>query len=101
MDETTSLRPRNQADCSNLGIRGQPICYLHVQKSTFHGRARHVDIKYHFVREQVTKGNIELKYCRTKDIIAGMLTKDLIHAKFTKLRYMAGVRPRREQSAGE
>ena len=67
----------------------------------FHGRAKHVDIKYHFVREQVTKGNIELKYCRTEDMIADMLTKDLIHAKFTRLRQMAGVRPRREQSAGE
>ena len=57
----------------------------------FHGRAKHVDVKYHFVREQVTKRNIELKYCRTEDMIADMFTKGLSHAKFTKLRHMAGV----------
>ena len=26
----------------------------------FHGRSKHIDIKYHFIREQITKRNLEL-----------------------------------------
>lgn len=59
----------------------------------FHGRAKHIDIKYHFVREQVTNGNIELKYCSTDDMIADILTKGLNYTQFSKLREMAGVKP--------
>ena len=40
----------------------------------FHGRAKHVDINYHFVREKVTKRNIELKHCRTEDMVTDMVT---------------------------
>ena len=36
----------------------------------FHGRAKHVDIKYHFIREKVSSGVVELKYCCTEDMIA-------------------------------
>ena len=32
-----------------------------------HGRAKHIDIRHHFVREQVALGNIELQYCSTTD----------------------------------
>ena len=34
----------------------------------FHGRAKHIDIKYYFVTEQVGSGKLELKYCKTNDI---------------------------------
>ena len=36
-----------------------------AQSTQFHGRAKHTDIRYHFVREQVIAGTIELKYCRS------------------------------------
>ncbi|KXJ11144.1 Copia protein [Exaiptasia diaphana] len=58
----------------------------------FHGRAKHIDIKYHFVREQVTNGNIEVKYCRSEDMVADMMTKGLSFVQFTMLRAMAGVK---------
>ena len=59
----------------------------------FHGRVKHISIKYHFVREQVNNKNIALKYCRTSDMIADMLTKGLGRIQFEKLRKMAGVLP--------
>lgn len=59
----------------------------------FHGRAKHIDIKYHFVREQIASGVIDLKYCKTEDMVADIFTKGLSEAKFTKLRQMAGVKP--------
>ena len=59
----------------------------------FHGRVKHISIKYHFVREQVNSNNIMLKYCRTSEMIADMLTKGLGRVQFEKLRRMAGVLP--------
>ena len=43
----------------------------------FHGRAKHIGIKYHFIREQVSSGTVDLMYCKTDEMIADMLTKGL------------------------
>ena len=56
-----------------------------------HGKSKHIEIKYHFVREHVNGGAIELKYCQTENMIADMLTKGLGKQRFEKLRSMAGV----------
>ena len=65
----------------------------------FHGRAKHIGIKYHFIREQVSSGTVKLEYCPTKEMIADMLTKGLHRDQFTKLRDMAGVKEIPEQFA--
>ena len=64
----------------------------------FHGRSKHIAIKYHFIREQVGNNTVELKYCRTNDMVADMLTKGLSAQQFTKLRHLAGVREMIEHS---
>ena len=51
----------------------------------FHGRTKHVDIKYHFVRELVNKGTILVKYCATGDMLADLLTKGLAAPQHKKL----------------
>ena len=50
----------------------------------FHGRTKHIGIKYHYVREQVSKSTIELRYCRTDNMIADIFTKGLSQEKFIK-----------------
>ena len=40
----------------------------------FHGRTKHINIKYHFIREQIANGTICLKYCPTEDSYAGRFT---------------------------
>ena len=57
-----------------------------------HGKTKHVDIKYHFVREQTSSGDFELKYCNTDDMKADMFTKSLCGPKFTKFRSMIGMK---------
>ena len=59
----------------------------------FHGRTKHVAIKYHFIREQFNNGKLELRYCRTNDMIIDMMTKGLSDKQFEKLRLMARVAP--------
>ena len=59
----------------------------------FHGRSKHIDIKYHFIREQVKSGKVQLSYCQSNDMIADILTKGLSTGQFEKLRLMSGVVP--------
>ena len=42
-----------------FGDNQSTICM--AQNPQFHGRAKHIGIKYHFICEQVTNGTVELK----------------------------------------
>ena len=55
-----------------------------------HGRSKHIEIKYHFIREQVNK-TIELKYCQMSNMVADMLTKGLGKERFKKLQELSGL----------
>ena len=57
----------------------------------YHGKAKHIAIKYHFIREQVSNGTVNLQYCPTEEMVADMFTKGLSRERFCKLRDMAGV----------
>lgn len=39
-----------------------------------HSRSKHIEIKYHFIREEINKKNIEVKYYKTEDMVTNMLT---------------------------
>jgi hypothetical protein len=39
------------------------------------GRRKHMDVRYHFCREKVESGHIEVKYCATESMLADVLTK--------------------------
>ena len=62
-----------------------------TKKSQFHGRSKHIGIKYHFIHDLVTGGSVKLEYCPTKKMTAEMLTKGLIREQFFKLRKMARI----------
>ena len=49
-----------------------------------HSRTKHIDIKFHYIREQISKGNVELQYCATADMLADTLTKGLPKPAFEK-----------------
>ncbi|KAF0775095.1 hypothetical protein AaE_001205, partial [Aphanomyces astaci] len=57
-----------------------------------HRRTKHIDIRYHFIREKVASADIELKYCPTSDMIADIFTKPLPAVQFSKLREKMGVK---------
>jgi len=59
----------------------------------FHGRAKYIDIRHHFIREKVNEGDIKLEYCPTDDLIEDMLTKGLNQHHLKDLVERAGVWP--------
>ena len=49
-------------------------------------RTRHINIRYFFVKDRIAKGEIEVKYCPTKLMIADCLTKPVQGQLFLELR---------------
>ena len=58
----------------------------------YQSRAKHIDIRYHFVREQVKGKIIKLKYTETKSQLADFLTKPISTKKFEMLVDKAKIR---------
>jgi hypothetical protein len=49
-----------------------------------HNRSKHIDVRYHFVRDSCQKGLIELAYIPTSEMVADILTKALPREKHEK-----------------
>ena len=54
-------------------------------------RSKHIDIRYHHIRQKIAAGIIELFYCPTKQMPADALTKPLDPHLFIRFRKMMGV----------
>jgi hypothetical protein len=54
--------------------------------ATFHGRTKHIDVHFHFIRQTITSGSIELVYIPTENMTADIFTKSLARVKFEKFR---------------
>ena len=63
------------------------------KKPVMHSKTKHIPIKFHFLREQVTKENIKLQYVETKEQIADIFTKPLRRETFEYLRQKLEVIP--------
>ena len=63
-----------------------------MKNLVFHGRSKHIDIRYHFIRECVERGQIEVKRVCTDEQKADLLTKPLAAGKFAVMRHLIGVR---------
>uniref|UniRef100_A0AAV1UQR4 Uncharacterized protein n=1 Tax=Peronospora matthiolae TaxID=2874970 RepID=A0AAV1UQR4_9STRA len=57
----------------------------------FHKRTKHIDIRYHFVREKVEKNQVVLQYYPTQDMLADIMTKAIAAPQFTILRTELGI----------
>ncbi|WOG92347.1 hypothetical protein DCAR_0311611 [Daucus carota subsp. sativus] len=59
-----------------------------------HSRSKHINIKYHFLREQVNDKNVELVHCRTEENLADIFTKPLKPDVFNKMITKLGMQSR-------
>ena len=51
-----------------------------------HQRVKHIDIKYHFIREVVKSGSVVLEYCPTENMVADVFTKPVSKVKLEMFR---------------
>ena len=57
----------------------------------FHKRMKHIDTKFHYIKELVNNGEIVLEQCRTQEQFADILTKPLGQKSFEFLRKFLGM----------
>ncbi|GJU54984.1 retrovirus-related pol polyprotein from transposon TNT 1-94, partial [Tanacetum coccineum] len=51
------------------------------KKTVQHGRSKHINVKYQFVREAEKNSEVKLKYCTSETQLANMLTKSITGKK--------------------
>uniref|UniRef100_A0A151UDF9 Retrovirus-related Pol polyprotein from transposon TNT 1-94 n=1 Tax=Cajanus cajan TaxID=3821 RepID=A0A151UDF9_CAJCA len=56
-----------------------------------HGRSKHIDVRFLFLRNLCKEGIIELKYCTTEEQLADVLTKALKKESFMRIRSNLGM----------
>ena len=61
-------------------------CISVANNPSSHKRSKHIDIKYHFSREQIEKRVIQLEFVPTGNQSADVLTKPLSAIKFLEFR---------------
>ena len=65
---------------------------INLSKNTIqHSRTKHIDIRHHFLRDRVLKGDISLEFIPTDKQIADILTKPLKEEIYVKLRRELGI----------
>jgi len=56
-----------------------------------HGRSKHIDVRFHFLRDLTKDGTLELVHCRSQNQIADIMTKPLKFEAFEMLRGLLGM----------
>ena len=64
-----------------------------AKNQMYHARMKHIDVRFHFVREILDEGDIELLKIHTKENLADMLTKMVSGVKFTHCKELLHILP--------
>lgn len=57
----------------------------------FHGRRKHIKIRYHFIKELVENGDIKMEFCKFEKKLVDIFTRPLGIENFVHLRKNIGV----------
>ncbi|XP_066354523.1 secreted RxLR effector protein 161-like [Miscanthus floridulus] len=82
-----------------MGMKEAPVKLLMDNMSTIalsrnpvhHDRSKHIDAKYHFIRECIEEGKVDVDHVGTAGQFADIFTKSLGRVKFVELRGALGV----------
>jgi hypothetical protein len=79
-------------ECSHVPLMCDSTSAISVAKNpVLHSKTKHIEVRYHFLRDNVEKGNIDLIHVPTQKQLADILTKPLDQATFARLRGELGV----------
>ncbi|KAJ0512085.1 putative RNA-directed DNA polymerase [Helianthus annuus] len=52
----------------------------------YHGKSKHIRVKYHFIRDLIKRDDVTIMFCATKDQLADIMTKALQPKDFLRLK---------------
>ena len=76
---------------SNPNLCQQQVSHCVSEESAFHDQSKHIDIRYHYIRECITRKDVQVEYVRSQDQIADIFTKPLKFEDFARLRNLLGL----------
>jgi len=56
-----------------------------------HSKTKHIEITHHFIRDHVQKGDREIQFVKTENLLADLFTKPLARDRFNKLKTELGI----------
>jgi hypothetical protein len=69
-------------------------------KASSSKRTKHINIRYFFITDRISKGEVRVEWCPTKDMVADFMTKPLQGSLFKKFRdLIMGALPSKSVSA--
>jgi hypothetical protein len=57
-------------------------CIKMTENPVFHDKSKHIEIRYHYIRDMVQRGALKLQYINTDEQVADVWTKPLSRVKF-------------------
>jgi hypothetical protein len=66
-------------------------CIKLFENPVFHDRSKHINIKYHFIRDCVQRVVVQLQYVPTDEQVVDILAKSLMKGKFVFFRDKMGI----------
>ena len=76
----------------HIPIMCDSISNINLSKNSIqHFRTKHIEIRHHFSRDHVKKGDISLSFVSTEKQLADIFTKPLSEEQFTKIRHELGM----------
>jgi hypothetical protein len=76
--------------CINMFYDSQSVIYL-IKDQMFHERTKHIDVKYHYVRDIVAQGKLKVFKISTHDNPDNIMTKSVPVAKFELCSSLVGI----------
>lgn len=69
-----------------ISLRSDNTSAINISKNPImHSRTKHIDIRHHFLRDHVLKGDIEFSFIDTQSQLADIYTKPLPRDTFYKI----------------
>lgn len=62
-----------------------------MKNPVLHGRSKHIEVRFHYLRELTKEGKVKLIHCGTQDQLADIMTKPLKLDTFRKLKEEIGL----------
>jgi hypothetical protein len=72
-----------------------------IKNPIHHGRSKHIQIRYHFIRECAAESRIEVQFVGTNEQLTDILTKPLPRVKFQEIKEKIGVEKIAQGLGGE